>query len=444
MIAYFFNYGQKIRFLCLFIAWTGAISQVLFGDQLGQIVNLGALAYAGFIILTVVRLRRDSILILLMLTVVAWSLISQWPDQQDWAAGGRYILIFSAFLPTMVMVRATALTMPSVHRTQTALSKLPAEAASGGFQLAANMFGGVINLGALAILSAAVPANANLQRRKLGAEATLRGMVTAAAWSPFFVAFAVGQSFTDPLNSWIAIAIGSVTTVVFALITIPVFNRSFTLAQLRLAVGCLAPVLVRILVVLVAVLAAAIIFGFTALSAVVVVMPVLIIIQFALNPPMIPVIVQEGRRSIKSMADDIVIISVSMLIGHFAVSTDVFNELFSTMHTGMIPGWWALMITPLVMMVASLVGVHPVISSVALLSVFSNGNADVHPALLMQAHLIGWGAGTMSSVASLSAITCANLFNIPIRQIVLGPNLLAALGYAVLGGAVLSLVNLAL
>ena len=50
----------------------------------------------------------------------------------------------------------------------------------------------------------------------------------------------------------------------------------------------------------------------------------------------------------------------------------------------------------------------------------------------------------MSSVASLSAITCANLFNIPIRQIVLGPNLLAALGYAVLGGAVLSLVNLAL
>jgi hypothetical protein len=109
----------------------------------------------------------------------------------------------------MVMARATALTMPSVHRTQTELSKLPAEAASGGFQLAANMFGGVINLGALAVLSAAVPANANLQRRKLGAEATLRGMVTEAAWPPFFVAFAVGQSFTDPLNSWIAIAMGS-------------------------------------------------------------------------------------------------------------------------------------------------------------------------------------------------------------------------------------------
>jgi hypothetical protein len=272
---------------------------VRFGDQLGQIVNIGALAYAGFIILTVVRLRWDSILILLMLTVVAWPLISQWPDQQDWAAAGRYILIFSAFLPTMVMARATALTMPSVHRTQTELSKLPAEAASGGFQLAANMFGGVINLGALAVLSAAVPANANLQRRKLGAEATLRGMVTEAAWPPFFVAFAVGQSFTDPLNSWIAIAMGSVTTVVFSLITIPVFNWSFTLAQLRLVAGCLTPVLVRILVVLMAVLAAAIIFGFTALSAVVVVMPVLIVIQFALNPRMMPVHCTRGQAQYK-------------------------------------------------------------------------------------------------------------------------------------------------
>ena len=444
MIAHFFNYGQKTRFLCLFIAWIGAIAQVLFGDQLVQIVNIGALAYAGFIILTLVRLRRDSILILLMLTVVAWSLIDQWPEQQDWVAGGRYILIFSAFLPTMVLVRATSLTMPSVPHTQTALSKLPAEAASGGFQLAANMFGGIINLGALAVLSAAVPANADIKRRKLGAEATLRGMVTAAAWSPFFVAFAVGQSFTDPLNSWIAIAMGSVTTLVFSLVTIPVFNRSFSLAQLRLVAGCLAPVLVRILIVLVAVLISAIIFGLTALSAVVVVMPLLIVVQFGLNPSMIPVILKEGRRSIRSMADDIVIISVSMLIGHFAVSTDVFNVLFSTLQNGMIPGWWALMFTPLVMMLASLVGVHPVISSVALLSIFSNGNAAVHPALLMQAHLIGWGAGTMSSVASLSAITCANLFNIPIRQIVLGPNLLTGLCYATIGGAVLSLVNLAL
>ena len=53
------------------------------------------------------------------------------------------------------------------------------------------------------------------------------------------------------------------------------------------------------LVVLAAVLAAAIIFGFTALSAVVVVMPVLIVIQFALNPRMMPVHCTRGQAQYK-------------------------------------------------------------------------------------------------------------------------------------------------
>ena len=36
-----------------------------------------------------------------------------------------------------------------------------------------------------------------------------------------------------------------------------------------------------------------------------------------------------------------------------------------------------------------MIGVHPVINSTALMAVFSGGHAEVEPALLMQAHLIG-------------------------------------------------------
>ena len=73
---------------------------------------------------------------------------------------------------------------------------------------------------------------------------------------------------------------------------------------------------------------------------------------------------------------------------------------------------------------------------------FSGGHADVHPALLMQAHLIGWGAGTMSSIASLSVITSANLFRVRSRDLVLGSNLWTALAYALVGGAALCVVNM--
>jgi hypothetical protein len=133
---------------------------------------------------------------------------------------------------------------------------------------------------------------------------------------------------------------------------------------------------------------------------------------------------------------------MAMLIGYFATRTGAFSALVASFYDGVIPGYVAIILTPLGMMLASVVGVHPVISSTAMLAVFSGGHADAHPALLMQAHLIGWGAGTMSSVASLSVITCANLFKVPSRQLVLGPNLWTALAYALAGGIILSVVNL--
>jgi hypothetical protein len=99
------------------------------------------------------------------------------------------------------------------------------------------------------------------------------------------------------------------------------------------------------------------------------------------------------------------------------------------------------MATPLAMMILSVVGIHSVITSTALLATFSGGGADVHPALLVQAHLIGWGAGTMSSVASLSVLTCGGLYRVPTRQLVVGDNMLSGFLYSLLGGALLVAAN---
>ena len=179
------------------------------------------------------------------------------------------------------------------------------------------------------------------------------------------------------------------------------------------------PVSVRLIIVLGSILATALIFDFTALSAVVVVMPLLVVVQFLRHRGNITTILSETKNSMIATADDILVISMAMVIGYFATRTGAFSALVASFYGGVIPGM-AIIMTPLGMMLASVVGVHPVISSTAMLAVFSGGHADAHPALLMQAHLIGWGAGTMSSVASLSVITCANLFKVPSRQLVLG------------------------
>ena len=252
--------------------------------------------------------------ILLVLVVVAWALLDHFPTDDEWIAGGRYVLIFTALLPTMALVRATASLMPSVHRAQKALADLPESASTGGFHIAANIFGAVINTGALAILSAAVPDDASEKQRRRAAEATLRGMVYSRRLVALFVAFAIGQSFVGETAAWIAIAIGAVTSTVFALVSLVVFDKVLFVCQLKLALACLKPVLLRLSIVLGAVLSSALIFDLTAISAVVVVMPVLVLMQFARYPWQIKPIMTEVDLSMKAMADDIMIIGSAMLI----------------------------------------------------------------------------------------------------------------------------------
>ena len=202
------------------------------------------------------------------------------------------------------------------------------------------------------------------------------------------------------------------------------------------------PVATRLLIVFASVLAVALVFGLTALSAVVVVMPLLVLLQLVRHRDKAGLILTQTRDAMHSTADDLVVIAAAMLVAFFATQDDSLTGLVSSIHAGQIPGWIALIATPVLMMGLSVIGIHPVITSTALLATFSGGGADVHPALLVQAHLIGWGTGTMSSVASLSVISCAGLYGVPTRKLVFGQNMVIAFIYAIGGGLFLSLLNL--
>ena len=60
----------------------------------------------------------------------------------------------------------------------------------------------------------------------------------------------------------------------------------------------------------------------------------------------------------------------------------------------------------------------------------------------MQAHLIGWCTGTLSSVASLTVITCSSLFSVPSLRIAFGENILVVILFSIFGGAILGFLNL--
>ena len=130
-----------------------------------------------------------------------------------------------------------------------------------------------------------------------------------------------------------------------------------------------------------------------------------------------------------------------MLVGYLISRSNTINDFNIFFGLSILPTWTLLALTPLLITVFSFMGIHPVITSTTVLSLLTMGQAEIHPALLMQAHLVGWAGGTMSSVASLSILTCSNMFQVESRKLAFGPNLLTAVIFSLSAGLLLGFVN---
>jgi hypothetical protein len=342
----------------------------------------------------------------------------------------------------MILVRSVSIEVERVKISQNLLKNLPAQISTSGFQIASHFFGSVINTGTFSILSGALPEDCDKDYRKSIAEACLRGMNTSATWSPFFVAFAVGQAFIDRTNSLIAIGFGVFIGLLFNLISLPIFANGLTFKQIKLSLACLSPVVPILSLIMFSVLTVSLIFDFTALSAVVLVMPIMIFIYSVFNFKNISKIFSNSKSWLLNTSDDIIVISIAMLIGHLISHSNTINDYNFLFNSLILPAWSILAFTPFIITLFSFIGIHPIITSTIALSLLSSGQAEIHPALIMQAHLVGWAGGTMSSVASLSILTCSNLFQVESIKLAFGPNLLTAVIFSLSSGLLLSFINL--
>jgi len=341
----------------------------------------------------------------------------------------------------MILVRSVSLKMERIKISQNLLKNLPNNISVSGFQIVSHFFGSVINTGTFSILSAALPKDCNKHIRKNIAEACLRGMNTSATWSPFFVAFAVGQAFIDKTNSWIALACGVFIGILFNFISLPIFAHGLTLRQIKLFLSCLGPVIPILSIIMISVLSVSLIFNLTALSAVLIVMPGLIIIYFFFDSKNIPSIFSTTKSWLLNTSDDITVISFAMFIGYLISRSNTINNIDILFYSSIFPSWSLLIVTPLVITLFSFFGIHPIVTSTIALSLLTSGQTEIHPALIMQAHLVGWAGGTMSSVASLSIITCSNLFQVESKKLAFGSNFLTAILFSLSAGILLSFIN---
>ena len=274
----------SVKVVLALMCWALSLPLILSLTDIEALVDTALTIFTGILLLSVIRLRLQSVIVLLALLIIGWFILPALPSAEQLRKAGAFVLIFACLLPTLTLVRATALTMPSVMETQRRLGQLPARTSASGLQLASHVLGGVMNIGAFALIAASLPQTAGFERRRVAAEAALRGMNGAVLWSPFFISFAVADIYLPPGISFGAIMLGLVTAGFFFMVTSALAAPAGARFSVLDAMQPLRPIIPRLLMLFLLLFCCRWLTGFTALLAVVTTMPILCVIQMCRRP----------------------------------------------------------------------------------------------------------------------------------------------------------------
>ena len=424
----------SLKVILALMCWALSLPFILSLTDIGAVADTALIIFIGILLLSAMRVRLQSVVILLALVLIGWLILPALPSVDQLRNAGAFVLIFACLLPTLTLVRATALTMPSVMETQRQLGQLPAKTSASGLQLASHVLGGVMNIGAFALIAASLPQKAGPERRRVAAEAALRGMNGAVLWSPFFISFAVADIYLPSGSSFGAIMLGLITAVLFFLVTSALAAPAGARFSVLDAMQPLRPIIPRLMIAVSAVILLSVATGFTALLAVVTTMPILCVIQMCRRPQTARQIAQTFWHLQKGSGDELVIISTSMVIASLAADTTSLSVMLDGLF-GKAPGVW-LMIwgLPVLVWLVSVLGVHPVISAAPLLAYFAPSITVFDAIFVMQAHMIGWAAGTMTSFSLFIGCSGGGFIRLPTAALSAGRNLWASGGLAFVGG----------
>ena len=106
-----------------------------------------------------------------------------------------------------------------------------------------------------------------------------------------------------------------------------------------------------------------------------------------------------------------------------------------------LPGWAVIACVIGTITLASLAGIHQVVSIIVVLVIFMPLETGIADVVMMEAALIGWAFASMVGVTAVSTATASAMFGVPRVQLIIGPNLLFVLAFGTLSVVLLSLMN---
>lgn len=415
----------------LLLVWLAELGALAGG---GKIVSgIAAAGLAVFVLFALVRASRHIRMLFALIAGIA-TLLAFWAGEPGLLARGfERAQIFGAFFPAVLFLRATAEVSPRLPQLQQGVEQLSPVQARGWTLYGAHGLGSVLNVGAMAVLAPVVSRGSDDARRLQLAQAAAHGVGSAIMWSPLFIAMAFTSQLVPQAALWQAILIGSGTGALGLLLSHRMFMPDLRIRALVAALGQLRPLWAPMAVMVGGVVACTMLFAFSGLQAVAVVLPALCVIYLAVRG-------REAARdawerafaSFGRLADELLIVVGAMLLGAVVGALPPVVALAQGMSPSALTGAPLVVAMVVILVALGQAGLHPMIGVSIFVPVFASGAFGISPPLLVAAAVFAWGLSASVAIWTLPVAVAATSFNVPVARLYSR----AAIRYLLLVGAI--------
>lgn len=434
---------QRIAAVLLCVVWATEVVRMLHPFPL--LAGIGAASLGVFTLIAWLRSSRHIQALLAVALAISAAMAWSMGSAETLADGFARAVVFGAFMPSVLLLRATVESSPRIERLQADLGRLDPAQAQNWTLYGSHALGAVLNVGASAILAPVVTCGVDERRRAELAASAARGVALGAMWSPFFLSVAFTTQLAPHVPMWQVVGIGIVTALLGFAASQAVVTPGLRWRGFRDSVAGLVPLAAPSAVIVGAVVGASIAFHWSGLQAVVLVVPLLCAVYLVRLGPLGTGLV--GRRAFASLgrvADELVIVVGGTVLGAVVGSMPAVRELGASVTPQMISGPWVIAAMVAIMVLLGNLGLHPIVASSVMVPVVVVGDFGVTDLVAVSSAVFAWGLNGGLSIWSLPMAMSAAYFGIPTPRLISRRGLLYVTVLGVAGVLLLSAVNAAL
>lgn len=424
----------------LFVLWANELVRLVWSPP--ELQAASGWLMMLYVVLSLTRIRRGTVILCTPLVALATALAISFDQWAGVIRGFENAAVFMAFFGSIVLLRALADQRPEISKARALFTGLRAEETNGAFLVGAHLIGSVLVVGVMAILAPILKDDADLATRRRAAEVSQRGMCLAPLWSPFWVAAAFAAQQIPGVPAWEIMALGLGMAAIGMVLAHVMYARDVGLADLWRAVKGFAPIVPSVAVCALMIAGLSSVAGLSTLKALIATIPVLALLSLlTARGAQARAVAGETWRGSSRVCDEIVVVTTALILGRVleaAVKDIGVGDMIGALA---LPGWAVIACVIATITLASLAGIHQLVSIIVVLVVFMPLDTGLSDVVMMEAALVGWAFASMVGVTAVSTATASAMFRVPRIGLIFGPNLLFVAVFGILSVGLLTLAN---